>query len=673
MPNSNVLDPEVVNKYKGVIREYEKVLSECNKENQKLSGKEKEDNDAILLELTESVRNIRARLEYNKKSESNSNGRKFPQGPVKVNELSEARKDTSQQDQTTSGAESQAQTGAKSQEGGATKAASNSKIGPANGDAAGNTEQGKATDEALKELVKQINSIKSKDSEDGTIEIKSEGEKAEDVLKEIEKELKKLVAAKKAKGKTLQIGNKKDIMNQLGILKTSNASLEKQIERIEEAINTLDESTAEQRKSAGTRALPKVSADILMDFVQVLNEIKDTNGESIIKAKINPKAKGTVNARLQILEPMIKDALKDLKGKTIRNSNSVIEKLKELEENLGAQNEEIKGLLNETIQIIEEAVSTASQAMPEAGAGEPAAPPPPSITKEELEEFIERVKKALGEECLLEFDGERNIKEDMDKILTLNPSSDKKGNFVEVLEKYKQEFAYDGELLKRIEAKIEELKRDAVKGKKEETEEEKGEEREGKKEEAEEKKAVEVENESEKVLFSILIDQRVADRFKESNLGRINKDLEEVLSQVCNEFSGKNKVSNMSIGELVGFINEQGLNLAFVEGDEKVKVDDLKIKIKDVLDLLNEVRKILGQGIEDNDKVNIITGKDLLNQEIAPFVESINKAIEVLKEKIKAMEAELEKKVEEFTESVNKLGEKLGADSNSDQGNGSQN
>ena len=659
MPNSNVLDPEVVNKYKGVIREYEKVLSECNKENQKLSGKEKEDNDAILLELTESVRNIRARLEYNKKSESNSNGRKFPQGPVKVNELSEARKDTSQQDQTTSGAESQAQTGAKSQEGGATKAASNSKIGPANGDAAGNTEQGKATDEALKELVKQINSIKSKDSEDGTIEIKSEGEKAEDVLKEIEKELKKLVAAKKAKGKTLQIGNKKDIMNQLGILKTSNASLEKQIERIEEAINTLDESTAEQRKSAGTRALPKVSADILMDFVQVLNEIKDTNGESIIKAKINPKAKGTVNARLQILEPMIKDALKDLKGKTIRNSNSVIEKLKELEENLGAQNEEIKGLLNETIQIIEEAVSTASQAMPEAGAGEPAAPPPPSITKEE---FIERVKKALGEECLLEFDGERNIKEYMEQILTLNPPENKKDEFVEVLVKYKHEFDYGKELLKRIEARIEELKGNAV------TDDDEVEEF---YEEAEEKKAVKVGNESEEVVFSILIAGKVADRFSKDKLEHINEGFKEVLSQVCDEFSGKNGVSNMSIGELVRFINGQGSKLVFVEGDEKVKADDLKIK--DVLDLLNEVKEILGQKIEGNDKVNIITGKDLLNQGIAPFVESINEAIKVLEEKIKAMEAELEETVNEFTESVNKLGEKLGADSNSDQGNGSQN
>ncbi len=119
MPNSNVLDPEVVNKYKGVIREYEKVLSECNKENQKLSGKEKEDNDAILLELTESVRNIRARLEYNKKSESNSNGLQFPQGPVKGNRLSEARNDTSQPAQTTQGAGSQAQAaGANLPEGG---------------------------------------------------------------------------------------------------------------------------------------------------------------------------------------------------------------------------------------------------------------------------------------------------------------------------------------------------------------------------------------------------------------------------------------------------------------------------------------------------------------------------------------------------------------------------
>ena len=103
-------------------------------------------------------------------------------------------------------------------------------------------------------------------------------------------------------------------------------------------------------------------------------------------------------------------------------------------------------------------------------------------------------------------------------------------------------------------------------------------------------------------------------------------------------------------------------------------LDDINVKIdEDVLDLLNEVKEILGQKIEGNDKVNIITGKDLLNQGIAPFVESINEAIKVLEEKIKAMEAELEETVNEFTESVNKLGEKLGADSNSDQGNGSQN
>ena len=162
--NSNVLDPDVVNKYKEVIKEYEKVFSECNKENQRLSGKEKEDNDAILLGWTDNVRTVRKKLEY-QKSGFPSNGRQFPQGPAsKGSGLSTASNDTSQQGKTTQG------TAKAKPEGGAT--------GPVNEKAAGRNGEGSSLQDQLSAMKKNLKSTNDV-SKVKTKELTEEGIKEE--------------------------------------------------------------------------------------------------------------------------------------------------------------------------------------------------------------------------------------------------------------------------------------------------------------------------------------------------------------------------------------------------------------------------------------------------------------------------------------------------------------